>query len=83
VIRRTKGFEPMIFFFYNSFEHIWFKSAFDPKNDGFWKCGLNKVVHIYAWMHNIHNIKSIYSQNVSISKNAMLNGIFEIQNFKL
>jgi len=32
---------------------------------------LTKVVHIYVidtWMHNIHDIKSICSQNVFISK---------------
>jgi hypothetical protein len=29
-------------------------------------------------MHNIHDIKSIYSQNVFIY-NVMLNGVFEIQ----
>jgi hypothetical protein len=35
MIRRAKGFELMIFFFGNSLEHVWFKNAFDPKNDGF------------------------------------------------
>jgi hypothetical protein len=35
--------------FYNPFEHIWFKNAFDPENYGFWKCGLNKNwLYIYV-----------------------------------
>jgi hypothetical protein len=38
----------MNFFFNNPFEHIWFKSAFDPENYGFWKCGLTTVVDIYV-----------------------------------
>ncbi len=28
--------------FNNQFEHIWFKSAFDFENYGFWKCDFNK-----------------------------------------
>jgi len=32
----------MINCFYDPFEHIWFKSVFDPENYGFWKCGFNK-----------------------------------------
>jgi hypothetical protein len=38
---KGKKFELMIFL-NNPFEHIWFKSAFDPKNYGFKKCGSNK-----------------------------------------
>jgi hypothetical protein len=34
MIRRAKGFELMIFL-NNPFEHIWFKSVFDPENYGF------------------------------------------------
>jgi hypothetical protein len=34
MIRRAKGLEFMIFF-YDPFEHIWFKNVFDPKNYGF------------------------------------------------
>jgi len=41
MIRRTKGLELMNFF-YNPFEHIWFKSAFDPENYEFWKYDFNK-----------------------------------------
>jgi hypothetical protein len=29
-------------YFYNQFEHIWLKNAFDPKNYGFKKCAFNK-----------------------------------------
>jgi hypothetical protein len=39
MIKRAKGLEN---YFYNQFEHIWFKNVFDPKNYGFWKCGNNK-----------------------------------------
>jgi hypothetical protein len=35
MIRMAKGLELMIFLFYNQFEHIWLKSAFEPKNYGF------------------------------------------------
>ncbi len=28
--------------FYNRFEHIWLKIAFDPNNYGFWKCAFNQ-----------------------------------------
>jgi hypothetical protein len=40
--RRAKWFELMIFYFYNQFEHIWLKHAFNPKNYEFWKCDHNK-----------------------------------------
>jgi hypothetical protein len=35
-------------YFYNPFEHIWFKSVFDLENYGFQKCDFNKVVHIFV-----------------------------------
>ncbi len=35
-------------YFYNPFEHIWFKSAFDLENYGFWNIPLTKVVYIYV-----------------------------------
>jgi len=41
MIRRAKGLELMNFF-YNPFEHFWFKSAFDLENYGFSKCSFNK-----------------------------------------
>jgi hypothetical protein len=34
MIKKAKAFELMIFF-KNRFEHIWLKSAFDPKNHSF------------------------------------------------
>jgi len=34
-------------------------------------------------MHNIHDIKSICNQNIFISKTVILNGIFEILNYKI
>jgi hypothetical protein len=34
--------------FYNQFEHIWFKSVFDPKNLDFENVPLTKVVHVYV-----------------------------------
>jgi len=30
------------FSLYKPFEHIWFKSGFEPKNCGIWKCDFNK-----------------------------------------
>ncbi len=60
------------FFFYNPFKHIWLKSVFDSENYGFWKCAFNKNCSLFmwskAWMHNIHDIKSICSQNIFIFK---------------
>jgi hypothetical protein len=47
MIKKAKGFELMNFF-YNPFEHIWFKSVFDPKNYGFENVPLTKVVHVYV-----------------------------------
>ncbi len=41
MIRRAKGLE-LIKKNYNQFEHIWFRSAFDFENYGFWKCDFNK-----------------------------------------
>jgi hypothetical protein len=41
MITKAKGFELMIYF-YNWFEHIWFKSVFNLENYGFKKCALNK-----------------------------------------
>ncbi len=34
--------------FYNPFEHIWFKSAFNLKNMDFENVPLTKFVHIYV-----------------------------------
>jgi hypothetical protein len=34
-------------------------------------------------MHNIHDIKSIFSKKCIYIENAMLKGIYEIQIFKL
>jgi hypothetical protein len=55
-------------YFYNPFEHIWFKSVFDLENYGFWKCGFNNSCSYTsdkrAWMHNKNDIKSSFSQNV-------------------
>jgi hypothetical protein len=71
MIRSAKILEQMNLFF-NRFEHIWFKSDFDLENYGFWKCTYNKnyscLCDREAWMHNIHNIRSIFSQNIFISK---------------
>ncbi len=36
-------------YFYNPFEHICFKSVFDSKNYGLWKCGFRKKKFIYVW----------------------------------
>jgi len=59
-------------YFYNQFYHIWFKSVkLTLKIMDFENVSLTKVVHVYvaeAWMHNIHDIKSIFSQNVFMSK---------------
>jgi hypothetical protein len=50
MIRSAKGLELMIFF-YNPFEHISLKNAFDCENYGFWKCGFNKSCsYIYIYM---------------------------------
>ncbi len=35
--------------FYNQFEHIWFKCAFDITNYGFRKCDLNKKMLMFIW----------------------------------
>jgi hypothetical protein len=40
IIKREKGLELMKFIF--KFEHIWFRSVFDPKKYGFKKCAFNK-----------------------------------------
>jgi hypothetical protein len=55
-------------YFYNPYEQIWFKSVFDLENYGFLKCGFNKsysyISDKRAWIHNKHDIKSSFSQNV-------------------
>jgi hypothetical protein len=39
-------------YFYNPFEHIWFKSVFDLENYGFKNCGFNKICsYIYDRGH--------------------------------
>jgi hypothetical protein len=60
-------------YFYNQFKHIWFKSAFKTlKIMDFQNVPLTKVVHVYMtkgmneWMHDVHDIKSICSQNIFI-----------------
>ncbi len=47
MIKKAKGFELMNLFF-NRFEHIWLKSAFDPKNYSFENVPLTKNIHIYV-----------------------------------
>jgi hypothetical protein len=73
MILKGKGFEFIINFFINqNFDHIWLKNAFDFGNYGFWKYAFNIKMFMFmwyrAWMHNTHDIKSICSQNVFISK---------------
>jgi hypothetical protein len=48
MIGKAKGLELMIFFIYNSFEHIWFKSVLTLKIMDFESVALTKIVHIYV-----------------------------------
>jgi hypothetical protein len=48
MIRKTKRFELMNFFFYNPFEYIWFKVLLILKIMDFENVLLTKVVHIYV-----------------------------------
>jgi hypothetical protein len=49
MIKRAKGFEHIKNNFYNPFEQIWFKSAFDLRNYRFWKYAFNKKMFISMW----------------------------------
>jgi len=48
MIKREKGLELMNCIFYNQFEHIWPKSAFDLKIMDFEDVILTKVVDVYV-----------------------------------
>jgi len=58
-------------FFKKSFEHVWFKNAFDLRYYGFWKCGFNKTCsYLCDGGHEcrIHmNIEVICTQNLFTS----------------
>ncbi len=72
--------------FYNWFEHVWFKHAFDLENNGFWKCGLNKSCsYLCDKVHDIYDVKSIWSQNIFISNMQCSIGYskYKLLNYKL
>ncbi len=72
MIRKAKIFELMKIVFIINLNKFGSKMFSTLKIMDFENVPLAKVVHVYViegtWMHKIHDIKSIYSQNVFISK---------------
>ncbi len=72
MIRRAKGFELMKIVFIIDLNTFGSKVLLTLKIMDFENVPLTKVVHVYViegtWMYKIHDIKSIYSQIVFISK---------------
>ncbi len=57
MIKKSKAIEIDEIHFYNTFEHIWFKHVFGPKNYEFWGCGFNKS---YSFLCNKEHDSIIY-----------------------